>query len=208
LLVVGAALVVLLITCANVAGLQFVRASTRQREVAIRLALGASRAAIARGHLIESLLLVAAGGIAGVLLASWGLDVLLASLARDWIPRSDEIALNTTVLLVTGVTALLTGILCGLFPAWHATRLDAIDYYHQMLDHTSVIPGVESVAFTHTMPFTCGIPANFSVYGSSNDEIKLPIAFYDSVSPSYFTTLHIPLLAGRIFAETDNAQAP
>ena len=63
LLVVGAALVVLLITCANVAGLQFVRASTRQREVAIRLALGASRPAIARGHLLESLLLVALGAL-------------------------------------------------------------------------------------------------------------------------------------------------
>ncbi len=65
LLVVGAAVVVLLITCANVAGLQFVRASTRQREVAIRLALGASRAAIARSHLVESFLLVGLGGIGG-----------------------------------------------------------------------------------------------------------------------------------------------
>ncbi len=287
LLVVGAALVVLLITCANVAGLQFVRASTRQREVAIRLALGASRGAVARGHLIESLLLVAVGGLGGVLLASWGLDVLLASLARDWIPRSDEIALNTTVLLVTGVTALVTGILFGLFPAWHATRIDAIDslrdggkggsaglqsvrlrgalviaqialtlvllvcaglvwksfaaitrvnpgiqientlsmvitlaptqydtgpkridYFRQLLERTSVIPGVESVAFTQTMPFTWGIPATFSVYGSSNDENKLPPAIYDSVSPSYFSTMHIPLLAGRVFAETDNAQSP
>jgi predicted permease len=286
LLVVGAALLVLLITCANVAGLQFVRASTRQREVAIRLALGASRAAIARGHLIESLLLVAVGGLGGVLLASWGLDLLLASLARDWIPRSDEIALNTTVLLVTSVAALLTGIVFGLFPAWHSTRVDAIDslrdgskgsaglqsvrlrgalvvaqialtlvllvcaglvwksfaaitgvnpgiqientlsmvitlaptrydtgpkridYYRQLLEHTSAIPGVESVAFTQTMPFTWGIPATFSVHGSSNDETKLPPAFYDSVSPSYFATLHIPLLAGRTFAETDNAQAP
>ena len=75
LLVVGAALLVLLITCANVAGLQFVRASTRQREVAIRLALGASRAAIVRSHLVESLLLVALGGIGGVLIGSWGLDL-------------------------------------------------------------------------------------------------------------------------------------
>ncbi|MEY2558973.1 MAG: hypothetical protein QOE34_2398 [Verrucomicrobiota bacterium] len=286
LLVVGAALVVLLITCANVAGLQFVRASARQREVAIRLALGASRAAIARGHLIESLLLVAIGGIGGVLLASWGLDLLLASLARDWIPRSDEIALNLPVLLVTGAVALLTGIVFGLFPAWHATRIDAIDslrdgskgsaglqsvrlrgalvvaqialtlmllvcaglvwksfaaitrvnpglqientlsmvitlaptrydtgprridYFRQILEHTSVIPGVESVAFTQTMPFTWGIPANFLVHGSSNDESKLPPAFYDSVSPSYFSTMHIPLTAGRTFAETDNAQAP
>jgi putative ABC transport system permease protein len=287
LLVVGAALVVLLITCANVAGLQFVRASTRQREVAIRLALGASRAVIARGHLIESLLLVALGGLGGVLLGSWGLDLLLASLARDWIPRSDEIVLNAPVLLITGGIALLTGLVFGLYPAWHATRVDAIDslrdggkggsaglqsvrlrgalviaqialtlvllvcaglvwksfaaitgvnpgiqientlsmvitlaptrydtgpkrieYYRQLLEHTSAIPGVESVAFTQTMPFTWGIPATFSVHGSSNDETKLPPAFYDSVSPSFFATLHIPLLAGRTFAETDNAQAP
>src|SRR4051794_8381562 len=126
LLVVGAALLVLLITCANVAGLQFVRASTRQREVAIRLALGASRSAVARGHLIESLLLVALGGIGGVLIGSWGLDLLLASLERDWLPRADEIALNTTVLAVTGLTAFITGIVFGLFPAWAATPGDAI----------------------------------------------------------------------------------
>lgn len=287
LLIVGAALVVLLITCANVAGLQFVRASTRQREVAIRLALGATRAEIARGHLLESLILVAIGGIGGVLLASWGLDVLLASLARDWIPRSDEIELNAPVLLVTGITALLSGILFGLFPAWHATRVDAIDslrdggkggsaglqsvrlrgalviaqialtlvllvcaglvwksfaaitrvnpgiqientlsmvitlaptqydtgpkridYFRQLLERVSAIPGIESAGFTQTMPFSWGIPANFSVYGSSNDENKLPPAIYDSVSPSYFSTMHIPLLAGRAFSETDNAQSP
>ncbi|MFL6529090.1 MAG: ABC transporter permease, partial [Chthoniobacterales bacterium] len=127
LLVIGAALLVLLITCANVAGLQFVRASTRQRDVAIRLALGASRAAIARSHLLESLLLVALGGIGGVLIGSWGLDALLAGLSRDWIPRSDEIALNTTVLAVTGLTALTTGLIFGLFPAWQSTRLEAVD---------------------------------------------------------------------------------
>src|SRR5205814_8259031 len=127
LLVIGAALLVLLITCANVAGLQFVRASTRQREVAIRLALGASRSDVAREHLIESLLLVALGGAGGVLAGSWGLDLLLASLSRDWIPRGDEISLNTTVLAVTGLTAFITGIVFGLFPAWHATRVDAID---------------------------------------------------------------------------------
>jgi putative ABC transport system permease protein len=286
LLVVGAALLVLLITCANVAGLQFVRASTRQREVAIRLALGASRSAIARSHLVESLLLVALGGIGGVLIGSWGLDLLLASLSRDWIPRGDEISLNTTVLAVTGLTALLTGIVFGLFPAWHATRVDAIDslrdgskgssglasvrlrgalviaqialtlvllvcaglvwksfaaitrvnpgiqidntlslvltlsptrydtgpkrtdYYKQVLERIGAVPGVESVAFTQTMPFTWGIPATFSIYGVPDDAAKLPPAYYDSVSPSYFATMHIPLVQGRLFAETDNDQAP
>src|SRR5947207_10627486 len=142
LLVVGAALLVLLITCANVAGLQFVRASTRQREVAIRLALGANRSDVAREHLIESLLLVALGGAGGVLAGSWGLDLLLASLARDWIPRSGEIALNTTVLAVTGLTAFITGIVFGLFPAWHATRVEAID---SLRDGSKGSAGLQSV---------------------------------------------------------------
>src|SRR5436190_8973339 len=286
LLVVGAALLVLLITCANVAGLQFVRASTRQREVAIRLALGATRSAIARSHLIESLLLVTLGGIGGVLIGSWGLDLLLASFSRDWIPRGDEIVLNTTVLATTGVTALVTGIVFGLFPAWHATRVDAIDslrdgsqgstglqsvrlrgalvivqialtlvllvcaglvwksfaaitrvnpgiqientlsmvltlsptrydtgpkwidYYKQVLDRVAVVPGVESAAFTQTMPFTWGIPAMFSVNGMPDDTAKLPPAYYDSVTPSYFATMHIPLLQGRLFSEADDANAP
>ena len=286
LLVVGAALLVLLITCANVAGLQFVRASTRQREVAIRLALGASRVAIARSHLVESLLLVALGGIGGALIGSWGLDLLLASLARDWIPRGDEIGLNATVFVVTGLTAIITGIAFGLFPAWHATRVDAIDslrdgskgssglqsvrlrgalviaqialtlvllvcaglvwksfaaitrvnpgieidntlsmvltlsptrydtgpkrseYYKQVLERIGAVPGVESVAFTQTMPFMWGIPANFSIYGVPDDTAKLPPAYYDSVSPSYFTTMHIPLIAGRTFVENDNDSSP
>ncbi|MFZ1220889.1 MAG: ABC transporter permease [Chthoniobacterales bacterium] len=286
LLVVGAALLVLLITCANVAGLQFVRASTRQREVAIRLALGASRSAIARGHLVESLLLVAMGGIGGVLVGSWGLDLLLASLSRDWIPRGDEIVLNTTVLAVTGLTALITGVVFGLFPALSATRVEAIDslregskgssglqsvrlrgalvvgqialtlvllvcagliwksfgaivrvnpgiqientlsmvltlsptrydtgpkrteYYHQVLERIGAVPGVESVGFTQTMPFTWGIPATFSIPGVPDDSAKLPPAFYDSVSTSYFATMHIPLIAGRGFTEQDNDNAP
>src|SRR3977135_1352171 len=60
-------------------------------------------------------------------MCSCGLDLLLASFSTGWIPRSDEIGLNTTVLAVTGVTALVTGIVFGLFPAWHATRVEAID---------------------------------------------------------------------------------
>src|SRR5204863_6782731 len=89
--------------------------------------LGANRSDVAREHLIESLLLVALGGAGGVLAGSWGLDLLLASLARDWIPRSEEIALNLPVLFGTGVIALVTGLVFGLYPAWHASKVDAID---------------------------------------------------------------------------------
>ncbi|HKP93567.1 MAG TPA: FtsX-like permease family protein, partial [Chthoniobacterales bacterium] len=197
-----------------------------------------------------------------------------------------EIALNTTVLSVTGLTALITGIVFGLFPAWHATRVEAIDslrdgskgsagvqsvrlrgalviaqvaltlvllvcaglvwksfaaitrvnpgiqientlslvltlsptrydtgpkraeYYRQVLERISAVPRVEAAGFTQTMPFTWGIPATFSRYGVPDDAAKLPPAFYDSISPSYFSTMHIPLIAGRTFAETDNAQTP
>jgi putative ABC transport system permease protein len=189
-------------------------------------------------------------------------------------------------LAVTGVTAFVTGIVFGMFPAWHSTRVEAIDslrdgskgsaglqsvrlrgalvitqialtlvllvcaglvwksfaaitrvnpgiqientlsmvitlsptryetgpkrteYYRQVLERIGAVPGVESVAFTQTMPFTWGIAATFSVYWLPDDTAKLPPAFYDSVSPSYFSTMNIPLLTGRTFAETDNAQAP
>jgi predicted permease len=184
------------------------------------------------------------------------------------------------------LTALITGIVFGLFPAWHATRVDAIDslragskgssglqsvrlrgalvvaqialtlvllvcaglvwksfgaivrvnpgiqidntltmvltlsptryetgpkrteYYKQVLERIGAVPGVESVGFTQTMPFTWGIPATFSVYGVPDDAAKLPPAYYDSVSPSYFATMRVPLLKGRLFAETDDAKAP
>ena len=72
-----------------------------------------------------------------------------------------------------------------------------------------MIPGVESAAFTQTMPFTWGIPAAFKIEGSADDDAaRLPSAFYDSVTPSFFQALGIPLLAGRTFAETDDRTAP
>ncbi|MCA1658348.1 MAG: ABC transporter permease, partial [Verrucomicrobiaceae bacterium] len=95
-----------------------------------------------------------------------------------------------------------------LSPTRYDTGPKRTDYYRQVLERIGAVPGVESVGFTQTMPFTWGIPANFSIYGMPDDSAKLPPAFYDSVSPSYFATMHIPLLQGRMFAETDDSKAP
>ena len=285
-LVVGASLLVLLMTCANVAGLQLVRASARQREIAVCMAVGASRWMIVRRQLAESLLLAAAGTTAGVLIGQWGLDALLSSFAGGWLPRVDEISLNPTALGISVFAALLTGLAAGLLPALQSARADVgdalkaggkgsisgsavrlrsalvvaqiattivvltcaglvaksfdaimrvnpgirtdntlsmvlyltgarydtsakqIDYFKNVIERVRAIPGIENAAFTQTMPFTWGIPANFTVEGRAADAGPLPSPFYDSVSPTYFQTMSIPLLSGRFFNDTDDSKAP
>lgn len=123
--IVGAVACVMLITCANLAGLCLVRASARRKELAIRVSLGATRGQLAAQLLTESLLLALVGGAGGVLVANWGLDALLALTGSGWLPRSDEIALNLPVLLAALGLALLTGLAFGLAPVLTLTRVDA-----------------------------------------------------------------------------------
>jgi predicted permease len=115
-ILLGAVLAVLLIACANVANLLLARAATRQRELAVRLALGAGRARLVRQTLTESLLLAAAGAVAGCLLAAVLLRIFVA-IAPDGIPRLQQATVDPRVLLFTLAVSLASGILFGLAPA-------------------------------------------------------------------------------------------
>jgi putative ABC transport system permease protein len=119
----GAVLFVLLICCANVANLLLSRNATRERELAVRAALGAGRGRIVRQLLTESLLLAFAGAAGALLLAAWGVKLLATWGPRD-IPRLSEAEINVPVLGFTLGVALLTGLIFGLAPAWRHMRPD------------------------------------------------------------------------------------
>lgn len=127
LILLGAVALILLIACANVANLLLARAVTRQKELAIRAAIGASRARLLRQMLAESLLLALSGGAAGLLLAAWLTQLLSALLSTDTIgelARVTTITIDWRVLGFTLLVSLLTGLLCGLLPTLQLARPD------------------------------------------------------------------------------------
>lgn len=114
---------VLLIACANVANLLIARSAARQKEMAVRLALGAGRWALLRQLLVEAAVLAAAGGLCGLLCAAWTLDALVRFLPPDQMPALST-SLDGRVLLFSFALALAAGLLFGLLPAWQAARPD------------------------------------------------------------------------------------
>jgi predicted permease len=115
---------VLLLACANLANLLLARSAARQREMSVRLALGASRSRILRQVLTESLLLSSLGGIAGLILGYFGRNVIPHLLSTAWQPTSLNTHFDLPIFAFAAAISLLTGVLFGVAPAWQATRTD------------------------------------------------------------------------------------
>jgi predicted permease len=286
LLLMAAVALLLLVACANLANLMLVRATSRQREVAIRQALGARPSRLARELLAEAALLSFAGAALGILLAWWTVPALV-SLSPTAMPRSQEIGLNFTVLAFTAVVAVVAGLGFGLVPAWRAlgsapnrdlqssrggtgsaessrargaivaaevavmvvllsgasllyrsfhavmriepgfatetltVRLSlprkdypdnaTISRFYELLEaRLLAIPGVQSVAATNHVPLNGALAtADYKVADRPPaSEDQLPTALYRMVTPHFFRTMGIPLVAGRAFLESDRVESP
>ncbi|MFI5094559.1 MAG: ABC transporter permease [Candidatus Acidiferrum sp.] len=140
LVLLGAVAFVLLIACANVANLLLARASAREKELAIRAAMGAGRGRLVRQLLTESLILGFAGGLLGLLLAYWGIGALRALVPVNT-PRIGEAHIDPLVLAFTFGVSLLTGVFFGLVPAWHVARIDLRETLNEAGRGTSAAGG-------------------------------------------------------------------
>lgn len=118
LVLFGATVCILLIGCANVANLLLVRASVRQKDLAVRIALGAGRSRLVRHSLVESLVLALAGGACGLVIARWGIDALLATMPAALFPRMEDVGVDWVVVGFGLAIAVAVGLLAGLVPAW------------------------------------------------------------------------------------------
>jgi len=278
---------VLLIACANVANLLLARAAARQREMAVRLALGAGRGRLARQLITESLLLSSIGAILGIAFAAWASRVLVKLLSRSDQAIALDLGADLRVLLFTIGVATLTGLLFGLVPAWRAGRVDPqsamkaqglgvaeghsrfgmgkalvvvqvglalvlivgaglllsswrklvtvdpgfrrnqvllveadirgtntpppqrLALHERMLDAVRAVPGVVSAGASQITPVG-GAQWNeaLRIDGYTAKSEDDAVSWANAVSPGYFATLGIPVLAGRDFGPSDSRSSP
>jgi predicted permease len=289
LVLFGAVGFVLLIACANVANLFLGRATSRQRELAVRASLGAGRGRLVQQQLTESILVGLAGGALGLLLASWGVSGLAALLAHNFfVIGAEKMGVDRWVLVFALGVSLLTGLISGLVPALSASKVDLNEslkegsrgaggasshsrfrsalvvaevalalvllsgaglmvksfvlltqvdsglrpsnvltmnfslvsakyshtatraaLFHQILDRVKLLPGVQSAAVVADVPLTDNEDGfGFSIEGLPDPPGREREARFNVVGPAYFSTLGIPLVAGRDLADTDAEGAP
>lgn len=274
---------VLLIACANIANLELARSRSRQKEIAVRAALGASPWRIVRQLLAESIVVGLAGGMAGILLASWALAWIVTK-GPAQVPRLDQSAVNGAAIAFACAVALLSSILFGIVPALRSSSMRLNEVFKQTIgtasgsrdrvrsllvvgeialalmltvgagllirsallvsrvtpgfDATNLVvgriglpdagyrepnaarqtfermvlaadalPGVESAAVVSRAPLSDGSSSSGLIpEGRAIDASSLVNAFLEIVSPSYLTTVHLPLEAGRDFAPEDTRE--
>ena len=145
LVLLGSVAFVLLIACVNVANLTLAKTFSRQKEIAIRTAMGASSGRVLRQILVECVLLALLGGAVGLLYANFGVRLIMAFLA-DKVPHSADVGLNVTVLLFTIVVSVLTGILAGVLPGLRLSRPNVNQALKQGLGRTDSDSGGHGTA--------------------------------------------------------------
>jgi predicted permease len=272
---------VLLIACANVANLLLARAAGRQKEIAVRLAIGAGRARLVWQLLMETVVVSVLGGIAGLLFAWWGVRLMVGMLPRRAIPTELHLTPDLRVLGFAFAASLLTGLVCGLVPALESTRPDLVtalknetatarrsrfdlrrvlvvaqvaislllligaglfvrslsnlqnldpgfvresvllvsvnpqasgykgqrlrDYYERLLAKVGAHPDVRSASLANITPLSNSRwNQDVAIQGYQWKPDEKPYIDFNAVSPRFFETLGIPLIAGRDFTEQDS----